>query len=68
MAKICVWGAHENAAERLVMRRSSNSDTSLACELLLVLLIIAAAVMMSAGVERDVWEGVLVGEGGDDWQ
>lgn len=60
MAKVCVWGVNEKAAELLVLSRSSYSDTSAACETLLVLLIIAAAVMMSAGVERDEWEGVVV--------
>lgn len=66
---VWVWGVNEQAAELLVMRRSSKSDMSTACSLLVVLLIIEAAVMMSAGVERDEWErgwGGVEGEGGDD--
>lgn len=66
LAKVCVWGVNEKAAELLVMSHSSYSDTSTACETLLVLLIIAAAVMMSAGVERDEWEGVVVVMTGDE--
>lgn len=69
LARVCVWGVNEKAAELLV-RRLSKSDMSTGCKLPLVLLIIEATVMMSTGVERDEgesgWGGVGWGEGGDD--